>query len=369
MLFLFAFLLSPFFTLSQSVIGNWTFNNTLAGTGGSYNTVSAASLSPSIPSDDYNSGTVYFGEGGWPTGAINTSMYLQFTLTPNAGYALNLTSVDLNFRRSTTGSPAGSGPRAWSIRSSMDGYAADITSGVLTQSTTPTVTVTLNSSFLSVITPVTFRIYGYDVFNNTGGLNRFVFDNISARGLSLLPLNLSALSGSINDDNKSVLLKWQVSESNNVKSYEVERSTDGTAYTSVTTVYNNNTSSSGDYSYQDKTLPAGISRLFYRLRVLQFNGSTIYSDVLILQVKQNALFTINAITSHSGQVVTQITSDIAGSAKLLLTTSDGRIVYQQNLTLSKGTQVININSNNRMPGISVLTLSQNNKLISKQFMN
>src|SRR3954463_2770806 len=71
-------------------IGNWTFNNTLTGTPGSYNTVTAADFSSAVPIHSFNGGTEYFGENGWPSGSINTSTYLEFSLTPSPGYQLDI---------------------------------------------------------------------------------------------------------------------------------------------------------------------------------------------------------------------------------------------------------------------------------------
>ena len=116
--------------LSQA-IGIWTFNGVLTGTGGAYNTASAASFSAGIPTKAFNSGIEYFGENGWPAGALDPNAYLQFSVTPNSGYQVDISSIVLRIRRSNTGSPAGSGPTAWALRSSIDGYAANIASNSL----------------------------------------------------------------------------------------------------------------------------------------------------------------------------------------------------------------------------------------------
>src|SRR5688500_6185945 len=78
--------------LSQT-IGDWTFTNTTAGTGGTYNTVSAADFSAGIPTKVFNSSSEYYGEDGWPAGALNANAYLQFSISPNTGYQLDLSSV------------------------------------------------------------------------------------------------------------------------------------------------------------------------------------------------------------------------------------------------------------------------------------
>ena len=177
-------------------VGNWNFNGVLTGTPGSHSTASAASLGSTIPTGAFNGSTVYFGEDGWPTGALDANAYVQFSLTPNSGYTLSITSLLMNIRRSTTGA-SGSGPNNWALRSSLDGYTSNISSGVLTTSPTPGATVVLPAAFTGLTSTVSFRLYGYNAtVSSGGGLNRFVFDNITASGSIILPV--------IIDDFKSV---------------------------------------------------------------------------------------------------------------------------------------------------------------------
>lgn len=347
----------------SQTVGNWNFNNTLSGTAAANTTVSAASLSSSVPSGAYNGGTVYYGENGWPTGAINTSMYLQFTITPNAGYTLNLTSVELNIRRSTTGSPSGAGPRQWSLRSSVDGYAANLGSGSIALNSTPTISVSLGLAFQNLTTPVTFRLYGYDVFNNPGGLNRFVYDNIAIKGLMLLPIHFTALTGNSNAENNTSLY-WSVDQYSTINYFEVERSDNGTGFFTVDKVYRHE---AADYTFTDTRTTTG-SFVWYRIKSTELNGTITYSDILKLQVQHNGGFTINNITTTGGQIIARVNATLNGNAKIMLLTMDGKIINQQNSNLVKGAQTIQVNRNN-MPGIQILTIVQNGEIISRQFAN
>ncbi|MFT3750357.1 MAG: hypothetical protein QM768_18725 [Agriterribacter sp.] len=347
----------------SQTVGSWNFNNTLNGTAAANTTTSPASLSAAIPSGAYNGGTVYYGEDGWPTGAINTNMYLQFTVTPNAGYALNLTAVEMNIRRSTTGSPSGAGPRQWSLRSSVDGYAVDLGAGAIALNTTPTITVSLGLAFQNLMTPVTFRLYGYDVFNNPGGLNRFVYDNIAIKGLMLLPIHFTALTGKSTAENNTSLY-WSVDQYSTINYFEVERSDNGTSFFTSDKLYRQETT---DYTFTDSKTITG-SFVWYRIKSTELNGTITYSDILKLQVQHNGVFTINKITTTGGQIIAQVNTSSNGAAKIILLTMDGKIIAQQNNSLVKGTQTIQFNHNNT-PGIQILTIMQNGQIISRQFVN
>lgn len=340
---------------AQAVIGNWNFNNTLAGTGSTYNTVSAASLNSTITSSGYYNNTMYYGAGGWPTGAINTSAYLQFSLTPNAGYTLNISSLEIDMRRGTQN---GQGPRSWSIRSSLDGFTADIASGSLNPNSS-TETVTLNSTYNNLLSTITFRIYGYQ---SNGNANTFAFDNIAVRGLSILPTSFVSLTGKTL--NEKVLLNWSIDENSSLNHFEIERSHDGANFTAVDKKYNANTTV---YNYSDSKTGAG-AYVWYRIKSVELNGTIKYSDILKIQVQQTNELSINRISISGGQIIIQANAAANGNAKMLLSTIDGKILVQQNITLSKGTQTIKLNQSNTS-GIQVLTIVQNNQLISRQFVN
>ncbi len=146
--------------LSQT-IGEWNFNATLTGTGTANNTVSTADFSGGIPTRSFNSSVEYFGENGWPSGALDPNAYLQFSISPNTGYQLDLSSIVMRIRRSTTGTPSGSGPTSWSLRSSLDGFTANIASNNLVTSYL-IYTVPLGASFLNQYSTITFRLYGFN---------------------------------------------------------------------------------------------------------------------------------------------------------------------------------------------------------------
>src|ERR1700743_2300112 len=94
---------------------NWNFNGTTAGTPGAHLTSSSTSFGSSIVSYAFNGTTEFYGQDGWPTGALNPHAYLEFTVGASTGYYAVLNSVTMTIRRSNTGSPAGAGPNSWSL--------------------------------------------------------------------------------------------------------------------------------------------------------------------------------------------------------------------------------------------------------------
>jgi hypothetical protein len=95
------------------------------------------------------------------TDAVSGNDYFQFTITPNSGFSFSITSIVANFERS------GTGPKAFSIRSSVDSYGSDLASATLND-VTSTQTRTFTFSMNNQTSAVTFRIYGYNA-EETGG--------------------------------------------------------------------------------------------------------------------------------------------------------------------------------------------------------
>ncbi|WP_298900828.1 choice-of-anchor D domain-containing protein [uncultured Psychroserpens sp.] len=97
--------------------------------------------------------------------AISGNDYMEFTITPNASYTFDVTTIDVIFQRS------GTGTRGIALRSSLDGYAANIdTEKAITDNTSSqSFTFTVNQTNNAVA--VTYRIYGWA--ESTGGSGGF----------------------------------------------------------------------------------------------------------------------------------------------------------------------------------------------------
>ncbi|MFT3680527.1 MAG: hypothetical protein QM791_09665 [Ferruginibacter sp.] len=115
-----------------------------------------------------NAGSDRFNTTNWDVSpTVNTGKYISFTLTPDAGYAIDFISFIY------TGQASGTGPAAITIRSSVNGYGSDIGS--------PTVggtTISLGAAaYQNITSPITFRVYGSGASGASGtfSINDFTF--------------------------------------------------------------------------------------------------------------------------------------------------------------------------------------------------
>ncbi|THU35876.1 T9SS type A sorting domain-containing protein [Niastella caeni] len=362
-------ILLTFLALScfSQTIGNWTFNNTLTGTGGTYNTVSNADFSGAIPTKVFHGSVEYYGENGWPSGAINTSSYLEFSISPNAGYQLDLSSVIVRIRRSTTGA-SGSGPTSWSLRSSIDGYAADLSINSLTSSAS-NYTVTLGSGFLNVYTTVTFRLYGYNVnISGGGGLNRLVLDNISIQGASqVLPLTLTGIQA-LRGNDKNIAVKWQVNNVHEGSVFNVERSVNGTDFTTINRFTERASKAAGSYSYEDNQSPGDAQVVFYRIKVNEPTGWTYFSWLVKVNNKAIKQGLIHYASIEGQSLLTSLQVPEKGSYSVSVLSMNGAVLQKRTLDLETGVHTVALPLNAVSHGTYVVRLTGNSLLSSKQFV-
>jgi hypothetical protein len=98
-------------------------------------------------------------------------------------------------------------------------------------------------------------------------------------------------------------LKWKTVSDLNIKRYVVEYSTDGLSWNMAGEVAALN--QPGDLTYNYRHYIAGATRLFYRLRIEDNNGSISYSPIIDLNGKGSIKVFPTVITSR----VIQVTSD------------------------------------------------------------
>jgi Secretion system C-terminal sorting domain len=106
-------------------------------------------------------------------------------------------------------------------------------------------------------------------------------------GLAPLPVKLESFTGKLNSD-KTILLQWSVTEQQDIKEYAIERSTDGTSFsTLVGTVAPGNTQT---YSMLDSRPATGKN--YYRLKTTELSGKITYSNVIVINLKAGIVISL-----------------------------------------------------------------------------
>ena len=350
---------------SRAQVADWNFNNVLTGTGSANSTAGNASLGSTIAGGGaFNGGTVYYGEGTWPAGSIDLNAYLEFSITPTAGHTLTVSSLVMQIRRSTTGT-SGAGPNTWSLRSNLDGFTTDISSGVLTTNSIPATVVTLGVPFMNMSSKIIFRLYGYNATVSSGGLDRFVYDDIEANGSTLLPLVFDYFKVGIK--NQSAYISWKLGGEGNLSSLNIERASNGISFEKIMQYSGDQINTSASFEYLDQLKnPSGTYA--YRLQMISSDGVVSYSSAQTVSFDSENGFQVQAFNTGNNSVSFRVNAEKSGNYIFSLYNLNGNKVAAKTAELTAGSQVMQLDNKPLKSGIYILLGENGNQKISTKVM-
>lgn len=117
--------------------------------------------------------------------------------------------------------------------------------------------------------------------------------------LTILPVKL--LSFSAVKGNTSVQLNWTTVEESNMSRYEVERSTDGSSFTSFTIMPSRNNPMTTAYTVNDKHPVTGAA--WYRLKMINASGTEKYSATIAVHFNGEASINLYPNPLAKGQLL------------------------------------------------------------------
>lgn len=127
---------------------------------------------------------------------------------------------------------------------------------------------------------------------STGATRDYSFNFATiAAAASSLPVQLISWNATVAP--KGVALSWSSAKEINVSNYVIERSLDGVEYNDAAMVFtqgdgNSNSNQRLDYSYTDKMTTSSQGLIYYRLRMVDADGSFKRSDVRVVRLGKNA---------------------------------------------------------------------------------
>jgi hypothetical protein len=176
-----------------------------------------------------------------------------------------------------------------------------------------------------------------------------------------LPISLTSFTGK--EANKSILLNWVTASEKNNKNFELFRSVDGKNFKSIGTVAGAGDSNAElKYSFVDANPFGGTN--YYQLKQIDFDGKSSTSSIIPVDSKiEDTKITVYA----TSKVNISITSPNETSGKLSLFDISGRKISEQNISLNKGYNSLEL-KDNLNPGIHFITLENEGKLYRQKFM-
>lgn len=142
-----------------------------------------------------------------------------------------------------------------------------------------------------------------------------------------LPVNLLSFTG--NWINKAVNLQWQTDHESGIDRYEIQRSDDGTGFTTIGTVSAINSSVKHTYTFTDTDLSK--SQYYYRIKIDEQSSAVEFSNVLLLKTNQSS--NSNRVKVFPNPVTDRFTvsyeKKITGLVTVTIADINGREVWKQ----------------------------------------
>lgn len=172
-------------------------------------------------------------------------------------------------------------------------------------------------------------------FSIAAGFNpnrfRIIFSKIN---LGVLPVKFNQIQVQKTASNQG-LLTWSVENEQQVVRYEIQKSTNGLEFEKAAVQLPQNQVRSSGYQWTDLLLSEGYN--YYRILVVEQNGSSYFSKVVLLNnsAKSNMTIYPNPVANHEMHLrVSGLTSN--QTAQLLLHNQNGQLIYSQVLQLTAG---------------------------------
>lgn len=185
-------------------------------------------------------------------------------------------------------------------------------------------------------------------------------------GCSNSPLALVLKSFSVTQQETENLVKWTTEQEEDVDHFELERSTDRVNFIPVFFQAARNIASVSTYTYTDNNFPPGIN--YYRLKIVEKDGAVKYSIIIQTISAKGASLSI-APNPVSDVFSLNYDSPARGKAVISIRDIHGRLIYTANENVSKGNNVIYIQSqSNLLPGIYFISLQQGGIVLQGKFI-
>ena len=183
-------------------------------------------------------------------------------------------------------------------------------------------------------------------------------------------MNLLSFSGVYK--NNAASLNWEADNQVNFAFYGLERSTDGTYFSNliIKTAQNSN-SGSQQYQYLDDLSSENGNVFYYRLRMVDIDGSSKYSNVVMIRKDEKSIQGISVIpnpVSH-GMATIRFKATETGTAEIRIINMAGKLVLSQKNNVYEGINSLSINNLNRLEtGTYLLQVVNDQTIMNSKFV-
>lgn len=160
---------------------------------------------------------------------------------------------------------------------------------------------------------------------------------VTVTGLCVLPVHFADVQAV--EESNDILVSWSTLSEDNNKEFIVERSLDGIEFITVAVVKGNgNSTSKKSYSILDKNAPKG--NLYYRIKQLDFDGNSSFSNVVSPKRSDNTTFELfpNPFTN---EINLKLSSSTISEGEVKIYNVHGATVYQKSILFNESVSIGN----------------------------
>lgn len=367
---LFTLFFSILFTNASSQVLNFNFQ----GSNGDEATWPSSTQAPGVQMSTISRGPGVtaianadrFNSRDWTTAAtLNLNDYIEFTITPNAGYSVSLSQIVLQHQRSSTG------PKSFVVRTSLDGFAADATNTVNIPDVNTNQTSTFNfPSVIVTTTPIVIRIYAWNAETAAGtwgpGESGDGNDLQVIGMLNILPVKFMNVRGVLRDGKTEI--SWSNATESDIQYYAVEHSSNSQSFIEILRADPiKNNGSNADYKRFDLQ-PKAIN--FYRIKAVETNGRIIYSNIIRIEINKSAnpmsVYPNPAI--KGSQINVQLNGLATGNYVVRVFNAGAQLISEQKINFPGNSLTQTMGLNNWQKGVYIIEITGAGTKTKQQFL-
>ena len=187
----------------------------------------------------------------------------------------------------------------------------------------------------------------------------------------ILAFPVELLSFDVTKSGKDADLDWVTAQELNSSHFEVERSmNEGMSYEKVGMVNaSGHSQTASSYSYLDKDIAQyGVNRIYYRLKMVDMDGSSEYSNYRVLTLDGEDIFVSLYPNPASGSVNINYSSNNLVNGVLTVYNDLGQLVYEQKLSEGNGAHQETLDISRWTAGIYHVQIADENHTITKKLV-
>jgi hypothetical protein len=217
--------------------------------------------------------------------------------------------------------------------------------------------------------PIRFYMVGNAGNRNNQPTGDYIYSTVIVAAQDVLPVVLSKFSAN-QTSNGDINIQWRTEQEINTNKFEIEKSSDGQIFSTVTATKAQGISSAATgYSVVDKNPTTKGEFIYYRLKMIDNDGTFKYSDIVKVALSTKEIIIKNVATIHkaiNNSFEVNILSPTTHSIQMNWLASNGQLITTETKTLVKGSNTFTL-SNNKMAKGEVFYLRFNTVGLNKSY--